>query len=247
MDWSRRPYTTQCLFFRDNPTPVTIRWYPVAEGAGSLELPTVINCLEWDDQPWVESATGEVWGAPRSFLNTSSLPYAVDLGPCGDATTFANGEVFNPALPPTIYNEDHFPACCQAIDAPSFGLEIGLEAEPTPITSDTWTCSESVLKSVNESWIGTLPPGGEQWFYFPGTAGTNYRVIWSSTSVNLALVIARGDDPCVTDFQAVIGGTGDCLWWTAPSTTNYHIIWVNVGPSDASFGVTLEVGTCPGP
>lgn len=87
-------------------------WYPVADGVPALGIPSIINSLDWDSSPWERSGVGEVWGASRKYNGKQAIPGIGRDHVCGTADNFARGESITSSLPPTVYNPQGVPLCC---------------------------------------------------------------------------------------------------------------------------------------
>ena len=108
----RRTYRTTIRPFADDPTEVTIRWYPVEPGTPCLPIPSKINSLDWHTAPWLDHGPGEVWDAPRRFYLGRANPAATAKHYCGDPTWWALGEPPGLPLAPTEYDPSGLPLCC---------------------------------------------------------------------------------------------------------------------------------------
>lgn len=112
-DFIRRPYRTRVRPFSDHNTSVIIRWFPCAPGHRTLPFPSAITSLDWDSDPEAATGVGEVYGAPRNFVNSKPVAGSGTGRFCGTASMFMRGTTFDFDKPPVIYDANGLPVCCR--------------------------------------------------------------------------------------------------------------------------------------
>jgi hypothetical protein len=247
VDWSRTTYRTSARLISGSDQLFDIVWYPAAPGALPLGFPCAIDVLNWNDQPWADNTIGEDWGAPRVFERREALDYLGQGESCGDPAWFLSGQPDDIPNPNTEYNEDNIPLCCTDVADLVFPLRILLELEAAPDEPQSWNCDESRVLTVPESWAGSVPAGGQQFWQFAGVAGQAYRLTFVTDSTELGATISVGEDACDTVFVPVIAGGPDCVWFTAANTNTYHVLIANPGAVVASYSASVELGPCDEP
>lgn len=164
-DYIRRPYTTDCHFFRDSDQAVKIMWYPAKPDAPVLDTPSVIASLD----SWVQERplgiytgykVGEVPGATRTFNSAQVKPQANGQHRCGTEDEWANGAVFADATP-RPRRADGLPTCCGEMPA---GVVVG-----GPVLTEIGTARAVLGGRFVIKLAGTVFGGGD--FFHPATEG----------------------------------------------------------------------------
>ena len=244
VDWARRSYKTACRFFFDSDIEIPIVWYPVAEGAGVLPFPSKINSLEWDDQPWTPTQVGEVWNVPREYAGKKAIPYAVGLTPCEGAKVFAEGESYNPELPPTEYNEDQFPLCCLNITSDDFGLVLEFDPLVTVPSCASWSCSGAVPLVLGVAHNELICPFGNQWWYHDCVAGQTYHITIPVLPGDVIWTPAIGPNCSSLLPLAVINPEPNCFQYTPATTSRVYHWFNNLVGTDQGYQFTVSDGPC---
>ena len=187
MDFIKRPYKTDCRFFANSDTTVTLQWYPCLPGVPALDYPTPFLSRRWNSDEWINYPIGEVWAAPQPFTNVAAKPSATGGHQCGTADQWL-GLTYPPVGPPVTYNADGLPTCCGLL-ATVGGLSWGGRA----IVSGHYN-----LRSYGGiSWTGTaIVSLGPTPVY--GSGG----ISWTGTAV-------------VTETFAIVGTGGESWTGTA--------------------------------
>ncbi len=245
----RRTYTTKARFFKDDPREIDIAWYPADPAAGCLPFPSKINSLLWVSNPWEAKGVGEVFNAPREFNWRKVLNYAVGLGPCSNAQTFAEGETFDASLPPQLYNQDGIPLCCKPPIVADGGFGWGGEAvfsvdEPDPGVD----CQHAQDYPADVFQFFTVPAGEEQWWHTT-TAVLGFRCFTCSPSTpnDLNLLWRFFVGPCPGGLALVFQQSGNFGQHQDSSVSTSGDLWVrvaNLGGSDISYGFMTHEGIC---
>ena len=81
-----------------------------------LEQETVINSLDWDEEPWRPRLVGEQYGNSRNYNRREEIPGLTGTHVCGTPYEFANGQDWPYHGPPIVYLPNGIPACCAIAD-----------------------------------------------------------------------------------------------------------------------------------
>lgn len=224
----RRPYRTKLRPFIDDDTEVTIRWYFVPEANGTLQKDSRIESLDWTTDPWTWTGVGEVYGAPRLY-DTRQPPLILPTNHvCGTDRDFAEGEILNPTLPPTVYANDGIPTCCRP---PLQGLLIGggaVEVTGAPAGGPSYDLG--TLLSLGTVYAFSEPASGSlKWWYYPVTPGDTYVTDLGSFTGPGTIYIYTGDGVALPTLQQTITGSGNYPT-TVPLTDDHLYIAVLPDP-----------------
>jgi hypothetical protein len=160
VDLSRRPYKTQCRFWRGSDETATIRWVEVPDTAPVLPYTSAIVSLNLDPTPWLDTGVGEVWRDARPYTGQRLPPALVGSGPCGTQTDFEEGGEYLPNEPPAEYTPRGFLVCCGE--------------EPPP---DGKTCATALPVLLGELVNGVSSAAtGNQWYVYEGLAPGTYQI-----------------------------------------------------------------------
>lgn len=241
-DFLRRPYSVRCRPYRNSDREVTLKWYFANPDAVVLPFPTVFNSLLWAGNPWELSGPGEVYNAFRNSTTQRPAPGVSGQHQCGSAEDFAEGTVYDPALPPIVYNATGLPVCCNPPvigQGGGAGGGIGTVGYTPPITGFGGGAGGGIGDVTYTPPIVGMGGGvgggiGTVTYYPPGpTPGTD----------------------CVTappvPLGAPLAGTvtsGTTLWYafTVTASTVYTATTTGFGGFTGAVLTGLQ-GTCPGP
>lgn len=167
MDIGRRSYKTACRFLRNSDLAGTIRWYEVPEDTPTLPYVSGIFSLDMERDKFAAQGLGEVYGAPRPFINQKAPAGMEPTLACGTEDDFQEGGRYLPNLPPAPYDAQGYLACC------------GMPAPPPPDVPYNFgsTCSVS-SPPIGPRYAGTILAGItiEWWGANAVTPGQRYRV-----------------------------------------------------------------------
>jgi hypothetical protein len=84
-------------------------------------------------EPEKSTTTGEVYLAPRKFNYARTIPEALGKHYCGTDDEWFYGEVWDPTRPPMLYQPNHLPMCCLAVEPIGLGGGVGNWSSPYAI------------------------------------------------------------------------------------------------------------------
>jgi hypothetical protein len=247
---ARRPYTTDARFFSDSSQIVRIKWFPVAFPVECLPFPSRINSLDWRSRKYEVTGVGEVFGADRPYNGAKPIPYAVGLEPCQPAAVFAQGEHFDPDLPPQLYDEMGMPLCCLNHVTMTGGLEWDGSAVVNVVSPGS-TCATAIDGSYEYQppISGVLAPGQTVWYkrhFFSSTSLAHWDVTLSGV-VTASLNLQFWSDCSTPIWYASHGNLTLCYTFNYVNAVTVHYIKIEnqnaVG--DVSYTWYEEPGTCP--
>ena len=92
-----------------------MHWYVVPEETPDLPFDSIINSLDWRNQPWTATGPGEVYGAPREFDGWGRIPPPAPplTHICGTEEDFRLGGLRDTSEPPLDRDVTGIPTCCQ--------------------------------------------------------------------------------------------------------------------------------------
>lgn len=182
VEYGRRPYSTDCRFFKDSDEVVRIKWYPALPDAGVLPFPSKITSLDWSSWPWLAEGVGEVFKPSRGptllgdrpFNHAQPIPYAKGIEPCQGAEVFAQGEEFDPDAPPQQYDELGFPLCCLNHITASGGIEWNGAA----VINTNDSCGTAFTLDYDTDYEFSIPPLTELFYRWPSPEFTLICFRW---------------------------------------------------------------------
>lgn len=179
VDWSRAPYTQECRFFSDDDRTSTVRWFEAEPDAQPLPFPSVI-CVSTNEQDrYLDSPIGEVYGARHRF-KLGKAPVGLFSGHyCGTEKDFAEGCAYDPDSPPFEYLANGFPKCCDAPFTALGGAGVGgIARMVVDVVNPGPNCPTAFHGALNTTYNYTWNPGGVQWWYWDVIPGhTNFLTI----------------------------------------------------------------------
>lgn len=124
-----------------------MQWYECPPGTPTLPFPSPISSLDWQEEPFLPSTIGEVYGAPRIFVPQSEYPCVVKKW-CGNVQWEGHAQ---PAPPPGQTYWNNWPVCCGCIPPPPpSGLTFTGDLVPT-VDGPCFSTCESVAKALYEA------------------------------------------------------------------------------------------------
>lgn len=115
VDFLRFAPTVPCRFFAGRPDIVVpMIWYPCAEDAPDLPIPTAFGSSNWDATAWPHDyPVGETRRPRASDYNGQGVrPLATGTHYCGTPEEFADGLVYDPDAVPPPRRDDGLLLCC---------------------------------------------------------------------------------------------------------------------------------------
>ena len=150
VDIGHTEYVTTWKPYPDSDLTEEILWYEARDDAPLLGMISANNNLAWDidRDEYLETAVGQVVGAPWRVVQTAAHLLALGTHVCGTAADFAGMGSYPGPDPPVTLRPDKLPFCCGALFQGNGGLGLG--------GSDIVTPANPVLAQVLSS--GGDPP-----------------------------------------------------------------------------------------
>lgn len=207
VDCIRAPFTTQVRPFTDSDLVVKQRWYRVPVGSACLEYPTIFNNRCWESEDYDTGDVGEIDRPYRKF--DKRLPPVIgDVDHiCGTPDQFRYGQLYNPALPPTLYAADGLPLCCRPPLEPILmsGIDALILRSELLMSGSSWYC-----RKLTAIWSPTVM---RELMPFPADPFPRF---WRSADAEVSLW-APGQPPFT--------GPNDWLLYSA-TTPYFNTRWV---------------------
>lgn len=134
-----------------------------------LPFPSVINSLDWRDDPWEPHLLGEQYGQSRNYNGKERIEGLTGEHVCGDEADFANGQPWPYTGEPILYDDAGIPVCCGR----SSPHEVTAGFVPEAITPPTYARTATVGISSADAHkvaIHRAPVAGFSADYILGTA-----------------------------------------------------------------------------
>lgn len=240
VDWSRAPYTQECRFFRDSDATSTVRWFEAEPDAKTLTFPSAI-CVSTNEQDrYLDSPIGEVYGARHKFKLGKAPNGLYDGHYCGTEQDFQEGCKYDPDSPEFQYLANGFPVCCGAPFTALGGAGAGGIARlvvDNPVVPGN-TCATAANAALNTTYSGTAFAGTQYWYRFTLPApGTYYLTVNFTSGALRAIDSWRG--PNCAGIIHVQNFTGSFTRFTLTTTSAF--CWLVPFSVLSNFSYTLKV------
>lgn len=265
MDWGRRAYSTDCLFFENSDRVNRVQWEEAAPGALAIEYPSCILSKQQEPDDWLPGGIGEVADAPR-VTTLARAPRGMGRGHvCGTPEEFAEGGTYDPALPPERIGALGWPLCCDppkrlrlgagagvrsavTVTAPRVTVGAGAGVRSTytveAAVAPGLTCATAPDIALGVTYPGHLPGAGvDHWYRVPAPPVDVYRLVWDTSGapgVRVRVVAGSCAESVVWFFGLGINGCTD-----SSIVPPAGPLWVHLD-ADAAVDYTfvLSTGQC---
>lgn len=234
-----RPFRCKYRPFRDSDEEVEVEWFPAAEGALPLGMPSNITNPFWERDQF-EYTDGDL---PLSTVVPTGKPVArpgTGRGHvCGSEEDFREGGRYEPDEPPVVYGQQGLPQCCGApVVGAATVVDGGRCGVASPIVPGN-TCATATEIPLGE-WLTARVPAGQTGWLSHQMAPTPplYDLLTESISGDNACALRNGT--CAGSVS--LGGItfGDPFFWGNPSDGTTLFVIVGPTATDTEFRIRVE-------
>jgi hypothetical protein len=246
VDLGSRPFKCKYRPFRDSDQEVEIEWFPCAPGAELL--------------PWVSNVSNPFWEEDQFEFTDGTLPLdtVIPTGKprskpgsgkghvCGTEGDFANGGLYQPALPPVAYGMQGLPSCCNPAVVGRGGVLDGGRSLVLGFAEPAQSCVTATPLPLDTPTGIIMIPNRVYWLRVPKLGLTELHLRWQTVTGTppIGCFANEGNDCSLLFF----GGS-----WTTPGcsskfpTPSLPFAWVSISTFGGGGGkaiLTAGAGPC---